>query len=369
MIKFAKIGDIEKMTELHVLGVDYNTKDMYGSAAIHFAAQNGHEKCLEFLLDNGVPFDEPGQSEYTPIQFAIRDNYGVVPDNRDGKNKCAIILIQRCHAMLSMAFEFNWAADNGLLELVLEHSGEHKYNVSQILLWLLRDTRKDSTETRINAIKMLLNRDDIKISEDAILRTIVMENVFFFRQLVFGPERIAREDACKLFATSTKIWASLCSESNTDFLLIALENGANALIDCVTKYAPNRQIESTMLYYAAYMKFSKVCDLLLSHGANIWISMPIDQKTVLHVASDMFVVESLLRHAGPRVAEYINIKDHNGQTALHKAAKYRSHDMIELLMANGADNSIQNKAGETAHDLLEYEPRMITSHCLLSVRV
>lgn len=47
----------------------------------------------------------------------------------------------------------------------------------------------------------------------------------------------------------------------------------------------------------------------------------------------------------------VNAIDHNGDTALHDAARFGHKDVCEKLIAEGADKSVRNKAGCTAKDL------------------
>lgn len=72
----------------------------------------------------------------------------------------------------------------------------------------------------------------------------------------------------------------------------------------------------------------------------------------MHFAAGWFkpsneVVEFLSKHGD------INAVDNDGSTSLHLAAELGNIQIVRILLANGANPSLQNKAGETPIDLAE----------------
>lgn len=366
MMDFAKTGDIEKMRELEKIGVAYGVKNAHGSAAIHFAAQNGQSKCLEFLVEQGVPTDEPGSGGATPLQFAVRTDDYTKPENKAGKAECAKILILRCTAKLTQANEYAFAAENSLLDLAVARD---QVDVNDCAMKLVNygsfNTTVEQRAAHYKAIKSLLKHDDINISKAAVQWTIQKDEISLFRRFVFGHGASADATACdearKMFSTNAGMLWSMCFNSRIEFLKIALDNGGVLLINSKSGIS---QDMTTMLQDAAYRGQTDVVDLLLMRGADVWITSEIN-RSALHFAAHYNNVEigkTLLAHARPRISEFIDMRDLLGQTALHIAAKKRSYMMISMLILNGADKTIKDNAGRTAHDLLGYDELLTQAH-------
>jgi ankyrin repeat protein len=82
----------------------------------------------------------------------------------------------------------------------------------------------------------------------------------------------------------------------------------------------------------------------------------LSEQESLHAAAqqgDVAAVQRLL--ASLHTSEYLDRRDVDGSTALHKAAVYGNTGMIHLLLASGADPSIQDRNGSTALHLAAFE--------------
>lgn len=377
MIDSASVSDIERMIELHALGIDYNTKNSYGSAAIHFAAQLGQTKSLVFLINQGVDVEIPGECGYTPLQFAIRNDKWTTETNRSGKVECAKILILRCNARLNYPYEYRWAAKNHLLELIMSRQ---LVDINECALMLMKAHNEEKTLTTHNnddtstlrkTVIHISNHDEINVSEDAIKWAIENDEMLLFRKFVFGSCSVPRESVCRMFATCNSIFWS-CRPDNIEYMKIILDNGGNVFIDSLGYYpSPPDLVKRTMLHAAVMASNCEMVNLLLSYGANIWATTNREYDTALHLAAlskDIEIAKVLIRHLPcDRLSEYLNQKNRFGNTALHCAAKIRNHGVLGVLVLNGADITIKNNDGDIPHDLLKFDKDLIKSHALLEI--
>jgi len=103
---------------------------------------------------------------------------------------------------------------------------------------------------------------------------------------------------------------------------------------------------------------------LLVNQPNININVQSNRhgSTALHAAVETNhapFVEMLLAYVPPVGCRFENINinfkssQHNGDTPLHLAAKYRNIEAIRLLLAQGADTTITNNEGKTAQQCIE----------------
>jgi ankyrin repeat protein len=56
--------------------------------------------------------------------------------------------------------------------------------------------------------------------------------------------------------------------------------------------------------------------------------------------------------------------NHTGETALHRAARNASEDVVRILIQRGADVTIKNNVGETAADAARHEGHEIIANML-----
>ena len=66
-------GDYERLEKLAKDGVDINEADHHGYTPIHYAAQVGQVKCLEFLIQKDI--NTPDEAGYTPLILAASNGH------------------------------------------------------------------------------------------------------------------------------------------------------------------------------------------------------------------------------------------------------------------------------------------------------
>lgn len=118
--------------------------------------------------------------------------------------------------------------------------------------------------------------------------------------------------------------------------------------DPAKAHATNGRLVATPLLYASRHGHTKVCEVLLSHEADVHFN--VNGWTALHEAAfgNRKDVANLLLHHGANPNVRVS---YSGVTPLMQAARWGFHDMCESLLHAGADAWLRNVDGKMAVDL------------------
>jgi len=116
---------------------------------------------------------------------------------------------------------------------------------------------------------------------------------------------------------------------------VLIENGAKIEADEInTDYHPH----GTLLHQATKIGSQRMIHFLLQSGANI-VAKDYQDNTPLHIAPSPEIAALLIAD--------VNIKNSDGETPLHKAVEKQKTELVEFLLAKGANSNAQNNQGET----------------------
>ena len=76
----AYIGDIEELKKCLQDGIDINSQADVGSTALHLAANSGRKDIVEFLISKGAQVDAKDVFDWTPLLYAASHNYEDIAD-------------------------------------------------------------------------------------------------------------------------------------------------------------------------------------------------------------------------------------------------------------------------------------------------
>ena len=76
----AYMGDMEKIKKYLQDGLDINSQENFGSAALHLAANTGRKEIVEFLISKGAKVDAKDVYEWTALGYAAMHNDGNIMD-------------------------------------------------------------------------------------------------------------------------------------------------------------------------------------------------------------------------------------------------------------------------------------------------
>ena len=135
-------------------------------------------------------------------------------------------------------------------------------------------------------------------------------------------------------------------------VISALQGGVKSTKEFL-KEVPTYQLyeeDKTILHYAVALRKHDVIEFLISNDIELFRRGGIYYQTALQDAIyyQYFRIAKLLINSGTP----LDIKNIDGDTALHIAARNGYLDIIELLIANGASKNIYNENEKTPYDTL-----------------
>ena len=297
----------------------------HGKVAIIYAIHGGHEKIVEAMLRAGASLSCPefSPSDCIPLHQAVKNSnlnmismfldYGANTETRDEFGRTALFEILGCHD-LDGAF------------LLLDHAA----NIHS------RDNRENT------------------ILHEAVSRG-AFEQAQLFIDLDMGLDYCNEEGLTPLHLTAQYNHCRIARN--------LLQNGAD------TDF-PDQRIGWTALMFPASKGFLDMCQILLSHGADV-AKVSFDDKTSLIIATeaDHYEVVRLLLESGAKA----NDQSTGASTPLLLAATAGHAQLVRLLLNHGADidavdnesNSALTLAANTGHTrtvqiLLEHKADLAT---------
>eukprot|EP00095_Tigriopus_kingsejongensis_P001890 maker-scaffold287_size221780-snap-gene-0.24 protein:Tk01890 transcript:maker-scaffold287_size221780-snap-gene-0.24-mRNA-1 annotation:"transient receptor potential channel pyrexia" len=378
----SQITDKKPDVEKAVLGDDFTTLQLLcmedeaacGCAAL-VAIKEDKEEMLAEILDifdnNQDEQDGGGESEF-PLQRQIRPKLQRQASEGNGllhiavqkkAYKCIDIMLQRGFSPnywnnSNRYTPLHYAAINGDLRALHQLTRESALEVGNLTVGEDRDGQSilhaAVRANQVEVVKYLLERKANKTGKGKFTET---------------PLHTAAEhnyDECaRILLNEGVLVDALRGESQRDTALhIAAANGyvetAELLLLANADTNAKNSRRETPLHLAAKMHSAPVMRLLMEHGADV-DSVDCEGRPPLQFAinSNLKGATECMQLLLTRGAN-INQGDDNGTTALHLAALNRKIRRVKLLIKNGADLCLRNKAGKSAlYFVMKYVPNSL----------
>ena len=317
----------------HGAKLDYSV-DKYGNNLCHEAAKSGNLGLLKKLIDNSIPMDVPNKYGVTPLTYAVSQghiniynyllNKGAKVTRIDtaGNNllhKAAMSgSVEIAKLLLSNGLNINSKNNSGATPLMIAVSN----NKNIFIDFALTNGAKLSLDNKGNT---LLHKASSNSNIEAIKKFMFDINI-----------NTKNNEGNTPFLLSSKI----------EVMKLLIANGANM-------NAKNKKLENILMIAYNNHKDDMFKYLLENYKVDI-NSKNIKGKTILMKSlnsSAWYGVKDarILIQAGAN----INLKDNQGNTALHSIIEHRNYDVAKYFVTQGGDLSIKNKKGQTPLDLIK----------------
>jgi len=307
----AAAGDIERVKLLIAQGADVMAHDDKGGTPLHRAVENGHKAIVGILLENDADLNAQNNKGWTPLHLAA--SWG-------GHKDMVEILLEQ-GADVSLLNKDGWnalhtAAEAGqreILVMLMARGLKPETGVTEALFPYITE---GST-----ALHLAAQNNQIAAVE-ALLATGMDANI-------------------RNNKGETPLYSAVMRRRSGIRLLECLL-GAGAKVNVKTKNG------DTPLHMAAPSKF-EVMEWLINKGAAVNAENEAG-RIPLHVVREwegrvMDKIKLLIRHGSK-----VDVKDQEGWTPLHQAAGNGSIEIVQLLVANGADINAQTTDGRKPMD-------------------
>jgi len=321
----AKTGDVQRLGSLLSGGADVNSRDNDTWTPLHWAAHKGHKEAVELLISKGADVNSTNKYGDTPLIEAAK-----------GTNEELVELLLARGADVHAQGTFlntalHWAAESGhkpIVELLIN---------SEVLL----NCRNRSGQTPVD---LAMNEGRKRIVELLVGQgaDVTIHMAAYAGQF----EKIKKfiKSGFDVNSRDEKGRTSLilaCHNDNRDIVNLLITNGAEV--------NASDNIGLTPLHEAARNGYKNIVEQLIERGANVNAKTlddpgPYDWfyehwqacSTPLHLAVSYIDVTKVLVSNGAD----INAKDEGGHTPLQNAVFHGDKNVVEFLIAKGAEISI-----------------------------
>ena len=309
---------LEKIKKAAAEGTTQSEEHVDGLTALHVAAQGGHIKTVEILLEQKVPVHVKDEKGRTPLILAIKGNYGEI----------ASLLIR------------NGADPN---EVYVDDSG-----VSHNLLFdaIMVENEKFAKD-------LIENGADIYFKDEKGVTTIL-------QAAHRGLADIVQMLLAKHKANGKDGYIDESSDEGVTPLIAAASEGhlnvVKALLAGLVNIDAADQDGTNALMAAAARGHLEIVKELVAGGANINAQNSDGHTALMFAYNGKNQVETLWERYNQFAAEQEDPKADDGGTGpIIREALSNHTALVDLLIKSGADTKLKDKEGHTAKDF-DYHP-------------
>lgn len=321
----ARVADVPVCALLLQAGVDIDSQEDSGHAALHCAALNGDVKMLKFLLSHGANVKIEDDNGNTPLHLAAGSGF-----------------LKIAELLIDIGADVNAMNDSEDMPFYLAVRGDH-YEVGRILADHGARPEVDAEYLKTLFMDFISSRNEkgvnclIRFGLDVNLRNQFGESLLqMVVDLSFDEAVVLLIDAGadvneRTGSFPSPLYYAICND-DLEMAKLLIKRGAKA---CAEEY-----FGETGLHYAVWFNNIDITKLLLEHGAEV-NARDNKGRTPLHwAAEDMYSeISKYLLDEGADV----NSLDIYGETPLDRA---NSEEVKSILRSSGAKTGAELKAAE-----------------------
>jgi len=392
LMEAATAGSLDVIQVLVDAGADVLLKDNDGVTPLMSSASQGHLNVTEFLIEKNVEVNAKANSGGTALMFASAGGYFEVCEYLIKKganvNEAAIATqeyIDQINEAIQAGNNDVEPHQNGVTSLMVAALGGHE-KVVKLLLDNGADAAvvdEEGTSALMNAIKgnygdvsvMLVeagaNPNDVYIDEDGKKHDLLMDALHVANE-EFATLLIQRGASADNKDRKGRTPLIMAAEAGMASTVEALLESGSVDVEAETKAG------DTALLRAAFHGYSEIVELLVVKGKAKIHKRDKDGSNALMIASvrgHRDVVEVLIDNgikidlfnkeghtalmfayhgrsqANQLIESYGDYLDENKNSTISVLDMFENHnDIVDILLENGADPSIQDKEGHVAAD-------------------
>ncbi|OAF69319.1 Ankyrin repeat domain-containing protein 44 [Intoshia linei] len=330
--------------------------DEHGKAALHLTCENGHEKVAEILLNNKAFVNAKSKLGITPLHLAAHNGY----------NNLVTLLIKKYSATidcltLAKKTPLHLAAANGMVDVCRNLQKMHA-DITATDVNLKTPLHLAAENDHANVVKLFLRSSNDKtlmimpngmtaahLAAEKGNMAVIKDLLKFNKNMV-----ISTRNKVIMFY---KIWIRLhtfqilsnksCQIEFVREMLQTISPTSTTQLPAAGLASNDEDYAYTPLHLAAMSGHEGIVRLLLNHPAvTVDTKTAINSFTPFHLATragNLSVVSLILSKS----TEQMVICDRKGRSGIHHAASHGHHQMISLLLGQGAEIDAKDKTGMT----------------------
>ena len=322
-------------------GANIDKTYIHGNTALHYATIHGHLAVVETLLNHGSQaWAAPNSTQYTPLQLALlnhhRDIANLLLEHEHGVSLFMAVDEYDAQYLKRLKLEGITTSvvdpENGNTPL---HEAVRKNRYGCVAVLMDKDLLEKPNHTGQTPLEMALTEKNRSVLatlapflSPALIKAVELNQPNKVAAILDAGLSPNQQDE----ASGEYPLHLAARKGNNDMVTLLLAKAAYP--DLVSDNKKLTPVEEALNHH----QHSTVMLLLNKGGSDVWFSAARNKKEGL--------IDRLIS-AGVSV----NRVDSQGETALHKAAKYGSLNVVRVLLCGGADKSLKNRDGKKAYQL------------------
>jgi len=326
------------------------------------AAQNGHKKVCELLLEEGEQVDTIDKHERTAMMRAAENGHkevcelllsrGAQVDSTNGKGWSALMFAAErghkevCELLVSRGAQIDTANKHGWTALMFAAQNGHK-EVCELLL--SRGAQVDSTNGKgWSALMFAAERGHKEVCELLVSRGAQIDtaNKHGWTALMFAAQNGHKEICELLIGRGAQI--DIANKHRWTVMMLAAQNGheevCELLLDIGAQVDTKDEHGWTAIMLAAQNGHKEICELLIGRGAQIDAADEYGWTAIMLAAQNGHkeICELLIGRGAQ-----IDAADEYGWSAIMMAAENGHKEICKLLLSRGAQVDTRDENGWT----------------------